>query len=368
MPRVEVYGKVFNVNEVYQPVYGKPGTGKRACDDRLRTLRMADALFDNNRLLSGSVADIGCNLGYFLFKLSEENKHKLVGIDKDGQVIAIANHIKKHKAIKNVSFKTAAASGQGFPEASTYFVFSVLHHVMKGPVFADDIFLKQAAKHATTMYVELATHLEHPHWAKKLVIKGNPYTYWARELARITDEKFNVRLVGMHSTHINTVRPMYQLKKKLKESLVIGGKEYTVYDRWTTAYRGYRACRLDAAGLQSGQVHKSASKYMFATNGGEHWFVKQKDDKYTVRPKLNGLLLSDILKYSLLNFYDVLKIEKQLLKWARGDKTHPDAHPWNFMVTETSDLVAIDEEGKSLFGDSPDISKKLIWTLINLLH
>ena len=368
MPHVDIYGKTFSVNEVYQPVYGQAGTGKRGCDDRLRTLYMADALFNNSTLLQGTVADIGCNLGYFLFKLSEKNSNKLVGVDKDGQVIAIANHINKHKKIENVAFKAAAGSAKGFPAADTYLIFSVLHHVMKGPTFADDIFLKQAAKHATTMYVELATHLEHPKWAKKLVISGNPYTYWAGELERITDGRFNVRLVGMHPTHINTVRPMYQLKKKIAEPLVIDGKKYVVYDKWTTSYRGYRACRLTPDDLQTGKVIKSGSTYMFAESEGAHWFIKTAGAGHAVRPKIAGMLLSDVLKYSLLNFYDVVKIEQQLTEWASGDRAHPDAHPWNFMVTEQSELFAIDEEGQSLFGRGADVSKKLVGTLMNLLY
>jgi SAM-dependent methyltransferase len=368
MPHVKVYGKSFKVNEVYQPVYGQAGTGKRGCDDRLRTLYMSDAMFNNNRLLGGTVADIGCNLGYFLFKLSERNEYKLTGIDKNAQVVAIADHIKRHKSINNVTFQTATASGDGFPVADTYLVFSVLHHVMKGPKFADDVFLVQAAKHASTIYVELATHLEWPGWAKKLVVPGNPYAHWERELSRITGNNFNVRLIGMHPTHINTVRPMYQLKRKLAESLSVDGKTYTVYDRWTTAYRGYKACELSAQEIGAGKAPRSSSEYMFATCDNEHWFIKRRRGKYAIKRKVRGMLLSDILKYALLNFYDVVKLEHQLLDYASGARVHPDLNPWNFIVTESSDLVPIDEEGASLFGRGAEASKKLSWGLMNLIY
>ena len=79
-------------------------------------------------------------------------------------------------------------------------------------------------------------------------------------------------------------------------------------------------------------------------------------------------ILSDILKYALLNFYDVVKLEHQLLDYASGSRVHPDLNPWNFIVTESSDLVPIDEEGASLFGRGAEASKKLSWGLMNLIY
>jgi len=65
--------------------------------------RYNQILYDVGQLKDKVVLDIGCNLGYFAFKLNESGAI-CIGIDPDNESIEIANLIKEYKKIENLEF------------------------------------------------------------------------------------------------------------------------------------------------------------------------------------------------------------------------------------------------------------------------
>jgi hypothetical protein len=187
------------------------------------------------------------------------------------------------------------------------------------------------------------------------------------ELGKLTQNKYNIRLIGMHRTHMNTIRPMYQLKKKIKEDLWIDGKKYEVYDRWNTPYEGYLNFILSPGDIEKGCAQTSERTYMFATHNSKHWFIKKEGNEYKICPKIDGLLLSEIMKFGMINFYDRIKMRKQILGWIKDEKIHPDPHEWNIIVDGNSNMHLIDDGGKSMFGSDKETARKILITLLNKL-
>ena len=83
---------------------------------------------DNHTIEDKSCLDIGCNAGYFLFRLLDKQPKKLIGIDLGPNFIEIANELnKEHFKSDKVEFIRSAVkprpSGRGYKAGAKHLVF-----------------------------------------------------------------------------------------------------------------------------------------------------------------------------------------------------------------------------------------------------
>ena len=345
MVRVTVNGRNFELNELYQPLYGRPDKGKRASDDRLSAILHADEYYANRESIPGAeVLDFGCNVGYFSLSLADAGA-KVVGIDNYSAAIQVANALAGTRANPRfVLGDLAAALQQKF---TTLLALSVFHHV-GGPPHFDWINWPKTVVDLITradfVYLELATWEEAlASWAPRLKRNAgeNPFIFYWRKLEESFPD-YVVRLLDVFSTHIGTRRPLFFLKRKQKTELAIEGKQYLVYDRFKESYWRKGA---------------GTAEYYFAERGGKHYFLKYDQGKWKVSPKINGYNLWDLMRTGIIHYYNKKEIFEQYLDLFNAV---PDPMPWNFMVDLSNlALVPIDLEG----GIEAN-SKKLVWNLV----
>jgi hypothetical protein len=359
-PYGKIYGKDFNLQYVYQSVFGEEGTRprERSSDGRIKTILEADRVFNNSKILNSSICDVGSNLGHFSMSLEKAGcSANISGYDADKEFVSASNHIAKTINSKCKFFSSIVP-------AEVYLLLSVTHHMMLNNSYEGmrSLFREMDSLGAHTIYVEQATHLEWLEWASKLYCEGNPYIHFMKSLTSITDGKYNVRLIGVdRNPQLNTVRPIYQLKRKINKEIKIGNETYTAYDSWLVPYFGNRS-------------KESAGEYYFVKDqNGEDLFLKfnilgvNKSLWSPPVPKVEGLLLSDIFRLGIAHFYDKDKIKDQLnYYFSSKEGSISDFRPWNVIVTENSTTYIFDND-ESVFCNSDATTSKNICFLINVL-
>jgi hypothetical protein len=361
MPTILINNKQFPISEIYQNVYGSDIKPERDCWERMKTILTADRSFNDSALEHSTVCDVGSNLGYFLFKLAETSKERMIGIEIDKNAYNIACEINKYK--NQISFINAQYQDADIGCYESFLCLSIFHHGMNQGLD----FLNRISSHAKTIYVEQATHLEYAYFGKHLTCGSrNPFHYWLEKLDTATNDLFNIRLIGVHKTHLNTIRPMYQLKRKIAEKFVYYGDgmtsdmEFNIYDKWNVPYIDFGSPRVNDWNLPV--VLPRKKQYLFAEMGGQHYFIKILEDKNKlVTLKHEGFLLSDILKFGMLPFYDRTKLKEQIADCINFN--HADFVPWNIIVNENSKIFLID--GNDNPGFIPQ--KQMIDMIINML-
>jgi SAM-dependent methyltransferase len=334
---VKINNKEFNIGEVYQDIYGTDIKPVRSCYDRYRTIMTADKSFNSGALERCSVCDIGSNFGYFLFKLAEKNFNSMLGVEINKNAYKIANEVNDKF---NVSFINDGYEDLQDLNYDAFLCLSIFHHNME----AGFKFLNKISDYTQTIYIEQALHLEWAYFGKDMICDDrNPYHFWIDILNKVTGYKFNIRLIGVHRTHLNTIRPMYQLKRKISEEITINEKTYNIYDSWNVPYMNFGMPRVN----EDIVCLPREKRYMYATCENKHYFLKQTKDNVFIMKKHEGFLLSEVLKWGMLPFYNRDKIRTQLKHSLHY--RHLDATPWNFIIDEESNLYAIDYNDNQSF-------------------
>jgi hypothetical protein len=219
------------------------------------------------------------------------------------------------------------------------------------------VFDRMVAFGAHTIYVEQATHLEWLPWAAKLRCSGNVYLHFMKALDKITRGKFNIRLVGTErNDSLDTVRPIYQLKKKVSIPLVVDGKTFEAYDHWGFPFLGVK------------RDVPSANYYYAKDDSGGDFFIKQgtwghRENKwFPPETKIDGILFIDILRFGMLPFYDLKKVSEQIYEIMESKHIIlDDCSLWNILVTEDSTVRLIDTN------DSPPTTTTIAYNQLSLM-
>lgn len=340
MQIIYINNKHYQVPELYQPV---PGTEnhKRDCIDRLNTILMADMGYNSGNLFKGSISDWGSSLGYFTMEFASRTDNNVYGIDFDSNNIALSNAIKESRDIKNAEFIHGKVP-DNVPDSDSHIVLSVLHHQMKEPAIPGPVINK--FKSGNTIYLELAHHNESPDWSENLVYSEDitPILYWKRQLERDFGEEFNVRIIGVHPTHLGSLRSMYLVKRNINESIEINNETYIIYDRFKTGYNGFWDHSDPGGNPSEKNIGKSDTDYAYAIKDDTRYFIKFVNNKaIRVEPYIDGLLLSDIIKFGILPYYNRSSIKRQLREIA-DNLNHKDPHFWNFIIDSESIVHSID--------------------------
>lgn len=121
--------KTFKLTKQYQPdpfnSFGSEGI--RECISRYETI---DKALPKEPL---SVIDIGCNEGYFVFKLAQRGGF-CMGVDSGRNEIMLAESYKHTKGVQNVVFSNMELvpdSFEGMPKFDVVIFLSVYHHIAR---------------------------------------------------------------------------------------------------------------------------------------------------------------------------------------------------------------------------------------------
>ena len=114
----------------YQPM---PWIGKRSFIKDEYTLGRWEAIRKEIKIKSGSVLDIGCNLGFFSLSLAEMGFYS-IGIDMQHEFRVISEYAQKKAGIGNAAFSTMILSPDNISSLPTFDIvifLSVWHHWIK---------------------------------------------------------------------------------------------------------------------------------------------------------------------------------------------------------------------------------------------
>jgi SAM-dependent methyltransferase len=200
--------------DLYQPVYMGKVTNRvqRKSDDRWNSI---SPHLDTGK---GSVLDIGCNIGYFSFKATEQGM-MVFGVEMNPFNITVCNAIKEANQIENCVFIKVIAGIdflEKMPSFDTIFHFSVFHHWVKnyGEQESKEMMKVLASKCNKTLIFETGQSNEvAKSWSKKLKFMGHDHDKWITRF--LVDIGFDrVQLVGDFPTGLTEVnRNLYVATK-----------------------------------------------------------------------------------------------------------------------------------------------------------
>jgi hypothetical protein len=142
---------------------------------------------------------------------------------------------------------------------------------------------------------------------------------------------------------------MFQCKRKIKEAYNHELFSGIIYDRFKLPYIDFGDFSLNKDGkLDHGERVNGKTNYAFGISNIDFipYFLKfKKDTLIEVDPYIDGFLLSNIIKFGLLPYYNRSKLKLQLVDFVE-EQQHGDPHPWNFFVDNNSNLIPIDYDTK----------------------
>ena len=158
-----------------------PGDGRgRPCEDRYNAfvahLPEGEAL---------SVLDIGCNRGYFVFRMAERGG-LCIGIDSDRNEIMFADALATVHGVPNVAFTTMVVdrkSVEGLPSVDVTICLSIFHHWVRsyGVEAAKDIMRVIADRTESFLIFETGgPDEEETQWADELSFMRSEDNAWIR--------------------------------------------------------------------------------------------------------------------------------------------------------------------------------------------
>jgi hypothetical protein len=336
---IKVYDENFDIPELYQPIFGaEDGNHKRRCVDRFNIINEAIQVYGDKDFFNRDICDIGCNMGWMLFQSENCGDHsrKLYGLDNNPEFLRCAKHIaSKIQSRCSLALADARDPNQ-VPPAEIYLLLSVSHHMTTNNNLTElKPMFDQMAKTAKYIFIEQATHLEWPDWGKKLkadIMDTNPYDYWEDQITNVLDNKYTVRLIATLRTHIGTTRPLYMATRNLNIPIEIEGKPAQIISLFNEPYVGYPLKNLP-------------NIYGIINQDGKHFLYKSINDLVQGPvPWIDGRLLSDILKFGILPYYNIGYIKEQLNSLRDLSWVHTDLYPWNVLITRDSTMHLIDRE------------------------
>lgn len=174
----------------------------RASHERYRAIKAALP-----ELVQPSVIDIGCNQGYFTFRLAEAGGVCL-GFDADRNEIMVARALAQLHNVKNVAFlqmQIDLHSVTALPHAQIVLCLSIYHHWVRhhGEAAANSILKQVAGKARHALVFETGQPDEiGASWTGDLEFMQPDADAWVRE--RLTSMGFtDIDLVGMFPTTVS---------------------------------------------------------------------------------------------------------------------------------------------------------------------
>ena len=210
-----IYKSITNLPliKLYQPVYGADTNKKltRVCIDRWEAVQC------HLPKKKGSVLDIGCNIGYFSFKFSEEG-HFSYGVEHHRKNILICSAIKHCTQVTNVSFLRHSVDIdflEKMPKYETIVNLSVFHHWVKqyGQERAQKMMAIISDKCDCLIFETGQSNETGSQWPQILSFMGEDPEAWITDFLVQIGFK-NVTNLGTFSTDLTqTKRTLYIAKK-----------------------------------------------------------------------------------------------------------------------------------------------------------
>lgn len=206
--------RVLHLTHEYQPdpFRNDKGAGTRegrACIDRFEAF---SALFPSDKPLS--VLDIGCNQGYFTFRMAERGG-LCIGIDSDRNEVLYARAQAATHRVANTVFAEMTIdteSARGLPSVDITICLSIFHHWVRffGEDNAKEIMRSVAERTRGYLVFETGQHDETDAlWAHELAFMGADSKAWIRSF--LTELGFStIHEAGPFATTVSTVpRTLY---------------------------------------------------------------------------------------------------------------------------------------------------------------
>ena len=207
------YLKVLKLNSYQENYYFKSSNTKniRDCNSRLKAIKQ-------NINLNFNILDLGCNNGFFLFKLLHPNSIGL-GIDNDRNSIIIAKATANLKNIQNISFLNIDINIEhinNIPNFNTVIFMSVFHHLVYnlGKDTAIKI-LEIICKKTDKNLIFDTGHINEGNfkWTDSIYFIGEDYEKWFRSFFLQNGFK-NFTVIGQFPTNISkNKRKLFLLSK-----------------------------------------------------------------------------------------------------------------------------------------------------------
>jgi len=367
---ITLNNKIFPIAEMYQPLYNITVTEKmsRGCSDRWKTIIQAEEGYNNSQMFEGEIVDWGCSLGWFSFQMAERSYNKIYAIDWDLNNINVCKELQQISKHDNINFIHGKVPLDVPDNIKSHIILSVLHHTQQYVLIPNDTLDK--LKNAKIIYMELAHCNEWPSWSNNLKPDIadfiSPFHYLKRTL-EIQFPNFMVRLIGAHNTHIGSVRPIFQLKAYISEPITTELFTGSIIDKFILPYIDFGDFSLNENdNLLHKKRYKDGISYAIALDlNNNKYFLKFKDSQLVKKSEfIDGFLLSNIIKFGLLPYYDRHKLKRQLAHY--NFSNHKDPHPWNFFVGIDSNLIPIDYDAETTSLDEKNVNV-YIQTLIQLI-
>jgi len=215
--------RLLGLCELYQKTYNPKGIlhlanedSKRNCDDRFNTLK---AGLNVNEIRS--YLDIGSQLGYFVFKMTEANPALIgQGVELDPITCAYSNAIVMLNEVKNVSFTNAKMSltyAEALPNYDIISFLSVFHHVVHFDGFeAADKIMRELYKKTNKYFAFETGQFDEKgyYWSENLSFMGNEPLQWIQKYLEGLGYK-EVKHLASFGTHLSDKKRGLFLCKKV---------------------------------------------------------------------------------------------------------------------------------------------------------
>lgn len=197
----------FGLLKEYQPNpfdrKGRNHATSRECAERFEAI---------SRVLPNkpfSFMDLGCNSGYFVFRLAERGGFGL-GIEAGRNEIMVCQSLAALHRIKNVSFSRlpiAPENSSILPKVDVVVFMSVFHHFVRhfGPEAAMKMLSDIASKAERFLIFETGQPNEDSSWADKLSFMGNNPKVWIIDMLKSLGFDL-VHDLGQFSTSVSAVK------------------------------------------------------------------------------------------------------------------------------------------------------------------
>jgi 2-polyprenyl-3-methyl-5-hydroxy-6-metoxy-1,4-benzoquinol methylase len=141
---------------------------------------LIDMVLPNERL---TCIDIGCNEGYFAFKIAERGGFS-IGLDQDRNAIMVAEARAKVHKIDNVVFSNYqldAEKCRALPKVDVIVFLSVFHHILRHNKIEYAMNFLRAISSINTRYMIFETgqpNEKNVSWIKDLEVMGEDFELW----------------------------------------------------------------------------------------------------------------------------------------------------------------------------------------------
>lgn len=153
-----------------------------------------------------SVLDIGCNEGYFVFRMAERGG-TCIGIDGDRNAVMVAEARAKLQLVPNAlfaNFPVEHSNVEGLPRFDVVILLSVFHHWVRhqGRESAEDLFAGLASHAGRYMVFETGQPDEDSRWANELAFMEPDFRSYVKGLFTSTGFS-DVRELGSFPTTVS---------------------------------------------------------------------------------------------------------------------------------------------------------------------